>query len=179
MKTFTGALAALLLLVACGQDDDQAGPQEGGQMTDETAGQPAEGSADETVERPDGMTLRLATLEQLPDDWGANLPDGHTLVRVTLELENTGGEAIPLETTFMPMALLHGPNRQDADRGGGYMDDGHDWSSDNPRQLGAGETIEMFYTFEVPDDDLDELYVEATVDEHPPFIFTDAETLLE
>lgn len=176
----------LLMASACGgtdtaaDEDAQMGhaSDEDAQMGHDPEGFEAEGPASEPLEYADGLIVRPA-VDEPPKDWAADFPSGHTLVRVTLTLENTGEDAVDLSGPFQKMALMHGPNRQDADRVSGYMGEhGEDLNSDDPRQVGAGQTVEVAYSYAVPDEDSDELLVEATIDDYPPYIFTGVEELL-
>jgi hypothetical protein len=171
----TLVLVAAVLTFGCATDD---GPAAAG----EEAGVDLSVPDGETEAVHDGgLTVRLADLETLPANYAADLPAGNELVKVTLELSNGGDGPVPLESPMRHMALLYGPNLEEASRATGYMTDDPARELDQlpPRQVGPGETVEVFYSFEAPD--VTEMTVEATIepDVYPPVRFSGAEALLD
>jgi hypothetical protein len=175
MRTITWL--AVLLLAGCAGGGDQMAHQD--DLADALADAPADTPAGEPFTHHDGLTVAVTGLEPVQARDVAELAAGHTPVKVTVELDNGSGDAVPLESPFQPVALLTGPNRAEASRVSGWMD-GPELATDLPRQVGAGQTLEVFYTFEVPRDQLDELAVEVSFepDRYPPVLFVGAEDLL-
>lgn len=175
------ALAVLLPLTACGGGGESAGPDEppvGAPLEVEatTEPEPVEGPATEPHAWLDGVTARVVSVQARPAVQPEN-PADDTEVTVTVEFGNQGTQ--PLSFGEQPntvdagphTGLLYGANRTQA-QGWFYGD------NNLPTRLTPGTTATWVATFTMPGSETDELAVTvAPTDAHPPWTFTDAETL--
>lgn len=179
-------IAAVLLtltLAACsGSSDPLAGSGEGAAYDAEGSVTTEEGSF---VEYPDGLVVRVARVEHADRGLSSDLAPDEELVKVTLELENTGDTAIPLERGMRRLEVLYGENRMPADSEPGYIGNGVDTStqvnSEDPTQVAPGNTVEVFETAQVPESEMVQLAVQLRIDSgtRTSYTFTDVETLLQ
>lgn len=186
------ALLAAATLTACSGGDDTAPVAAAPSVAaaDASAATPApmptEGSVTQPDGRfityPDGFTARITKVEQVPSEWGVDVPAGLAVVRVTIDLDNAGTVPVPLVDPAPHMALCYGPNRDEADPEAGYSGNGPRYTLQNdlPRRVAPGRTVHYVRSFTVPTDSLDQLAVSVS----PPgtyteFTFTDAQTMLK
>ncbi|WP_203935000.1 hypothetical protein [Virgisporangium ochraceum] len=173
-----------------GEDAGSSGDPSG---EDATSASPVatEGSAasaeGRSVTFPDGITLTLDKVEQMPRRLASDLPADRAIVRVTWTFRNTSSEAVPLEPYSRYLTVLSGPNRVRGEAEAGYSTKNPDeqlQTSEEATRIAPGGSVTMFESSTVPAADLGDLTVQiepVAANENgawEPYTFTDAETML-
>ena len=186
------ALTAAVVLAGCTSDPDPQPAPEPSSTAPSAVPSPSlefpppEGPASEPVSWPDGVTATLAAVEQVPAEWGSDVPDGWTIVRVTVEVTNGGTVTIPVEPQTQETQLLYGPNRTEAEAVAGYTyddpDDRRVLQSEGETQIPAGGGLTIVESAIVPNDTVGDLAVQVMLPAvdgfRDPYLWTEAGALL-
>ena len=126
---------------------------------------------------PDGLRITIQEVTTQADDGTRSMddkPDWTQVVTVTVLLENTGTEAIPLMSESSP-TLLFGANRYEANA---WMTSGG--ASDLPQQLVPGSSATITTDYTLPAEGLEVLALTVSPDPstYTSYTFTDVETLV-
>src|SRR5688572_18058773 len=115
MRLLPAALLALAL-TACGQAEPPDVSIPSAPIPDAATTTPAvEGPASEAHTWPDGLQVKLAKVEQVPRSWGVDVPADRTVLRLTLQVTNTGTAPIAHNPGMRATTLLSGPNRTEGE----------------------------------------------------------------
>lgn len=179
------AVAAVLAMAGCSDDDEPAAPVGTAQPTNSAS---AETEASSEYRHPAGLTIKLVKLEQLDRKWGANTAANETLVQATISIENTGKDKLDVQPDEPMLGMRHGVNRTPVNPGEPFTyinaaDEKVKLVSQKPTQIVPGSTITVAESFNVPTAALDALVVDVTVPVPgampAPYTFTGAEALLK
>ncbi|WP_194821290.1 hypothetical protein [Micromonospora sp. S-DT3-3-22] len=164
---------AVVLLTGCGTDENRdqepsaKPPASSGDAVDPTASAPVlEGAPSSTARWPDGITARLLKVERVPNDWGVDVAKSWAIIRVRLEVANTGAAPVPVDGAGY-IHLFYGVNRTPADGPTGYAypdpeeEREKGLTSKNPTRIVAGSKVVFTQSFKVPVAELGSLTVSA------------------
>jgi hypothetical protein len=140
---------------------------------------PSAGPATAMHAWPGGLTARVIGVEKLDPSLGNSQDPANILVKLTVTLTNTGQAAALAYNRFL-WQLLTGPNRVEAHDDEGNQFTGGKLTSPVPEQLGAGQTLTLFDSWDVPADQVATLAVRVDLGGTvTPWTFTDVQTLLK
>jgi hypothetical protein len=141
---------------------------------------PLEGPASQAHRWPNGLTVQVVRLEKLDPKLASELKPSQTLVRLTLSFTNSGTDAVPLQKDRFLWHLLSSPNRFEDSDEEGWNTTADQLTSPVPEQVAAGQSVTMFDSWAVPDDQLGSLAVRVDLaGDVVPWVFTDAQALLK
>jgi hypothetical protein len=140
---------------------------------------PLEGPAAQPHKWPNGLSAQVVKLEKLDPELASEMKPGQTLIRLTVTLTNSAATPIPLQKDRNLWRLLSSPNRFEDDAEAGWNTTRDQLVSPVPEQVAAGQSVTMFDSFDVPNDQLGSLAVRVDLaGDVVPWVFTDAQTLL-
>lgn len=148
------------------------------------ATEPTEGPATQAATR-NGITIKLAKLEQLDPKLGVDIPPGNTLIRAHITYTNTTNQPIQFDPAGRYITILHGTTRTEAQPDAGYQqqDPAKQLSSNDPTRIPPGQTVTIYRSSVVPNPGLAELAVTVEIPATGPapvgtYIFAGAQQLL-
>jgi hypothetical protein len=132
---------------------------------------------------PDGVTVYVEGVQLVDRKLGDRVPASTSLVKVTFTYRNTSPKPIDVDSVSWWLSVLYGPSLTRADTA---EDDARKLSNtDQPTRIEAAGTVQLWQTYEVPDDSLSDLAIRATAPEvagstgtRQAYTFTDVEKVL-
>jgi hypothetical protein len=112
---------------------------------------------------PDGVTVYLDGVQLVDRNLGVRVPASTSLVKVAFTYRNTSPRPIDVESVSWWVSMLYGPSLARADTA---QDNANNLSNtDQPTRIEAAGTVQLWQTYEVPNDGLSALAIRATAPE--------------